>query len=88
MLVKNVLNQTIAPETPVGISDGVLSTGAVRHDNLIELPLNSTEAIHLRLELTNAELLEIVGSGLLVETAGEACYVEDLPADLRPKDLA
>lgn len=87
IVIKNVVNRPIRFDNPVTISCGRLTTGSVEHDNGVELPFNSTEPIHLRLELTNAKLLEIVGSGLLAETAGEARYIEDLPADLRPKDI-
>ena len=71
---------------PVGISEGRLRIGEAEHENLIELPLNSTEAIDLRLELANAALLEIVGRGLKIEAAGEARFIEDLPEDIRPKE--
>jgi hypothetical protein len=87
VLIKNVINCTVKFEGPVGISDGCLKIGAVEHDNGIELPYTSAEPAVLRLALVDANDIEIAGRGILVEAAGAARYIEDLPPDLRPKDI-
>jgi hypothetical protein len=42
--------------------------------------------ISLWLQLTNADVVEFVGRGVYIDVGGEARFVEDLPADLRPGD--
>ena len=88
MAIKNVVDRAIRFEVPAGISCGGLRIGDVEYVNCVKLPLNSTEPIDLWLELADANLIEIVGSGLQLEAAGEARYIEDLPEDIRPNDTA
>jgi hypothetical protein len=73
-----------AIESPTEISDGWLQVSDVRHDNLIRLSLESTAPARLWLQLTNGNEFAITGQGVQLIAAGEATYVEDLPADLRP----
>jgi hypothetical protein len=87
VLIKSVFNCAVEHEGPADISGGYLKIGAVEHDNGIELPYKSAEPVVLRLELIDSEDIEIAGRGILVEAAGAARYIEDLPPDLRPKDI-
>ena len=48
------------------------------------LPFNASDATSLWLQLMNADIVEFVGRGVRIEAVGEARFVEDLPADLRP----
>jgi len=73
-----------AIEPPVEISDGWLQVSDVCHDNLIRLPLESAAPTRLWLQLTNGNEFAITGQGVQLIAAGEARYVEDLPADRRP----
>ncbi len=73
-----------AIEPPILISDGWLQVSDVRHDNLVRLPLESTAPTRLWLQLMDGNEFSITGEGVQLITAGEATYVEDLPADLRP----
>lgn len=85
ILMSDVGGRSVAPVLPIDISDGRLRVGAVTHD-LVPLPFKGSHAINLWLQLTNADVLEFVGRGVAIDAVGEARYVEDLPADLRPKD--
>ena len=82
--VRAVVGEPAAVAAPAEIADGRMRLGAVDHD-LVRLPLAQNDTVHLRLELVGGSL-DIRGSGVLVETLGEARYVEDLPWELPPLD--
>jgi hypothetical protein len=84
--VSDVGSSWIAPVLPIDISDGRLRVGTITHDNLVRLPFNASDVISLWLQLTNADVVEFVGRGVYIDVVGEARFVEDLPADLRPGD--
>jgi hypothetical protein len=42
--------------------------------------------IRISLALTTADVVEITGSAVRIEAAEDARYIEELPADLRPRD--
>jgi hypothetical protein len=77
---------SIAPVLPIGISDGRLAVGTITHDGLVRLPLKTSDATRLWLQLTNADVVEFIGRAVQIDVFGEARFVEDLPADLRPTD--
>ncbi len=80
------VDASIAPVIPVGISNGRLAVGTITYDGLILFPLKASDAVSLRLQLTNADVVEFIGRGVQIDVVGEARFVEDLPADLRPAD--
>lgn len=86
VVIRNVLAPSVRFDGPVDISDGCLRIGQVEHDNGVELPCGSSEPVCLRLVLVDANVIEIVGRGILIEAAGEARYIEDLPPEFQPND--
>lgn len=84
ILISDIRDGSISPVLPVDISDGRLRVGTIIHDNMIHLPFNASDAISLLLQLTNADVVEFIGSGVRIDVVGEARFVEDLPADVRP----
>jgi hypothetical protein len=73
---------------PVEISDGWVRLGAVAYNNLVRLPLQASGGIRIWLQLNTADVVQLTGSAVRIETIEEARYVEELPADLRPQDPA
>jgi hypothetical protein len=86
ILMSDVGGRSLGPVLPIAISDGRLGVGTVTHDNLVRLPFNASDAIRLSIQLTNGEAVEFVGSRVQIDVVGEARFVEDLAADLRPGD--
>jgi hypothetical protein len=86
ILIRDVGGRSTTPVLPINISDGRLGVGAITHDNLVRLPFNASDAIRLWIQLTNADVVEFMGSRVQIEVVGEARFVEDLAADLRPGD--
>ena len=74
---------TIAIAVPAPISGGWLQISDVRYD-LIPLPIESPAPARLLLELADGTELQLAGDGVTLIASGEASYVEDLPADMRP----
>ena len=83
ILIGDVGGGSIAPVLPLDISDGRLGVGTITHDNLVRLPFNASDAIRLWIQLTNADVVEVIGSRVQIDVLGEARFVEDLAADLR-----
>jgi hypothetical protein len=88
ILISDVGGRSIAPVLPVDISYGRLRVGTISYDNMVRLPFNASDAIGLRLQLTNADVVEFIGRGVHIDAVGDARFVEDLPADLRPGDAS
>jgi hypothetical protein len=86
ILISDIGERAIAPLLPVDVSHGRLQVGTTCHSNLVRLPFNASSAISLWLQLMNADVLEFIGRGVHIDAVGEARFVEDLPADLRPSD--
>ena len=83
--VGNVATQVVSLKLPVEIADGVLQCGNVSHDSVMPLPFETPEAVSLWLEVATDEGgITIDGRGLRIEAVGEARFLENLPADLRP----
>jgi hypothetical protein len=70
--------------TPTEISNGRIGVGALIHNNLVPLPFESSETTYIRLEFSDAAFVELRGTGVSVEAAGAARYIEQLPADFWP----
>src|SRR5262245_33890342 len=66
------------------ISDGWFEIGGVLHENLIPVPLEQSAAVRGRLDLVNADSIEVQGEGLTARLVGEPEYVEDLPPEWAP----
>lgn len=86
ILIRDAGSGSIAHVLPIDISNGRLQVGTITHDNMVRLPFNASDAISLWLQLTNADIVEFIGRGVRIDAVGEARFVEDLPADLRPGD--
>jgi len=86
ILISGAAHERLAAVLPLGVSDGRLRVGAITHLNVVPLPFDALDAVGLWLQLVNADIVEIEGAGVTVEPCGEASFVEDLPADLRPVD--
>ncbi|MFQ5792509.1 MAG: hypothetical protein ACE5JI_18720, partial [Acidobacteriota bacterium] len=79
---------TPAPGLPTEVDDGILSIGADVHNGLVPVPFTAQGPTRLRLELFNAEPLEVSGTGVVIELATDGEYVEDLPDEWAPGDNA
>lgn len=75
---------TISDVLPVDISSGRLRVGTTTYSNLVPIPFNATEPIHMRLDLASGDAFEFGGTKLEIEATGSARYVEDLPAEFWP----
>ena len=67
------------------VSGGWFEVGAQLHQNLIPVPFEETAPIRGRLELVNAQPVELSGEGIVVRLVGEPEYVEDLPPKWAPR---
>jgi hypothetical protein len=74
-------------ETPVDVSDGSVRVNEAVHANLIPLAFEGVGAVRVRMQLVDGAVVEIAGDRVTLAATGDARFVEDLPADLRPPDL-
>src|SRR6266566_8139945 len=75
---------TLSPAPGAGtfeISDGWFEIGRRRHENLIPVPLEQNGVVRGRLELVNADPIDLLGEGMTAHLVGEPAYVEDLPLE-------
>jgi hypothetical protein len=86
ILISEVRGRSVVPILPVYISDGHLAVATIIHDDLVRLPFNASGGVRLWLQLTNADVVEFSGRTMQIDVIGEARFVEDLSADLRPRD--
>jgi len=86
IVVTNAVVSSAVPPLPVEISEGRLLLGAVAHNDVVRLPLEASGAISIWLQLNTADIVEVTGSEMRIETTADARYVEELPADMRPND--
>ncbi len=71
--------------TPARISDGTLSVGGSRFDNVIPLPFDAASDARLTIALDSGSRLELTGSGFsVVGAGGEPRFLEVLPEDSAP----
>ena len=66
------------------VSGGWLQVGPQRYENLIPVPLADHTEVRVRLELVNAEAVEVEGRGVAIRLVGEPEVVEDLPPEWAP----
>jgi hypothetical protein len=74
------------PKGNFDVSDGWLKVGAQLHENLIPIPIDERVPVQLRLELVNAEPMEVSGIGVTLRLVGEPQRIEDLPSEWAPED--
>ena len=74
-------------ERSVGISGGSIRVNDTVHDNLIPLPFEGVGAVRVVIQLVDGEVVEIAADRVTLAATGDARFVEDLPADLRPPEL-
>jgi hypothetical protein len=86
VLISEVGGRSVVPILPVEISDGHLAVATIIHDHLVRLPFNASGGVRLWLQLTNGDVVDFNGRAVQIDAVGEARFVEDLPADLRPRD--
>jgi hypothetical protein len=65
------------PDLPCDISDGELKVGDQLHPNAIPLPLDTVEALELKILFVSGDAVVISGRGARLELLGESKYVED-----------
>jgi hypothetical protein len=73
-------------DLPVGLAGGEVLVGQVTYQEPVPLPFTSSGPATLRLELVIGKVLDVSGHDLVIESIGEARYVEDLPDDFSPSD--
>jgi hypothetical protein len=49
--------------------------------------VNASDSVRIRLQLTSAEVVDLTGSALRIETTADARYIEELPLDMLPPDV-
>ena len=86
IVVSNAIGQSAVPAIPVKISDSRLQLDTVILNSGVRLPLQASGVIRIRLRLTTADVVDLTGSAVCIETTADARYIEELPADLRPQD--
>lgn len=70
---------------PSDVSEGQLSIGAERLDNILSLPYGETGETHLRLRLTNGDSIEVRGAGVSLFATNHGSLVNaELPDDFAP----
>ena len=72
---------------PRAISTGSVTAGAVVHENVVQLPLRLAGAVELRLDLDGGALFHVHGEQIEILIAGDGRRIEDLPDDMRPREL-
>jgi hypothetical protein len=86
-----VVSNGTAPKTqfttPAEIADGYVQVNDAIHHNLVRLPFQGDGAVRVVMELFDGAVLELAGDQVTVTAAGDARFLEELPADLRPEDL-
>jgi hypothetical protein len=88
IILKDATNVTSPSDLPVGLGSGSVRASETTHDNVVPLPFTRPGPATLRLDLVTREVLEIKGRDIVIESTGDAIYVEDLPDDFRPADDA
>ncbi len=86
IVLSNAVGTLVLPMPSVEISDGWLRLGALARNSVVRLPLQTSGGCTIRLVLTTGDPVEITGSAVHIEATGDARYVEQLPAHLRPQD--
>jgi len=66
------------------VSGGWLQVGTQRYENLIPVPLAVDTEVRGRLELMNAEAIEVKGKGVAIRLVGQPEFIEDLPPEWAP----
>jgi hypothetical protein len=70
--------------TAAEIADGWIRVGDDLYDNLLPVPFTRVGAVTGRIELVNAEPIELWGTAIGVELIGPSKDIEELPAEWAP----
>ena len=70
------------------VSGGWLECGARRYQNMIPVPFEHWGPVRGRLELMNAEAVDVQGDGMSVRLVGEPEFLEALPPEWAPSEDA
>ena len=76
-----------APIWPRAVSTGSVTAGAMVHENVVQLPLRFAGGVELRLDLDGGPLFHVRGEQIEVVIAGSGRRIEDLPDEMRPREL-
>jgi len=87
MTVRNSTMPVARVEPSVGVSAGRIWVNDAVHANLIPLPFEGVGAVRVIVQLVDGEVVKIAGDRVTLAATGDARFVEDVPADLRPPDL-
>ena len=74
-------------KTPLEIIDGYVRVNDTVYRNLVRLPFQGGGAVQVTMELFDGAVLEVAGDQVTITATGDALFLEELPADLRPDDL-
>ena len=74
-------------ERSVGVSAGRICVNDAVLANLIPLPFEGVGAVRVMMQLVDGQVVHLDGDRMTLAETGEARFVEDLRADLRPPDL-
>ena len=85
--VRNGTTPITQVELPMEIADGYVRVNDTVYQNLVPLPFQGDGTVLAVMELADSTLLQFAGDQVTVTEAGDARFVEDLTADLRPEDL-
>ena len=69
------------------IADGYVRVNDTVYRNLVRLPFQSVGAVLVVIKLFDGAVLEVAGDQVTITAAGDALFLEESPADLRPEDL-
>ncbi len=86
IVVDNAIGPVGAPLLPIEIADGRVQLGTAAPGDPVRLPLHASGRIGIWLQLTSAGVVALTGTAMRIEAAGDARFIEELPADMRPLD--
>jgi hypothetical protein len=72
------------PNGSVEVSGGWFKVGTQLYKNLIPVPIHEGAPVRGRLELVNAEPVELSGINITFRLVGESRYIEPLPSEWAP----
>ena len=76
--------RTPYPDGPAEVVDGSIVVGRDRHQGMTPIPFAALGETTVRLDLGNAQSVEVRGSGVVIEMSADGTWVEDLPAEWAP----
>ena len=86
IVVDNAIGPVDVSLLPMAISDGRVQLGTATARHIVRLPLQASGRVAVWLQLTTAEVVDLIGSGVRIEATAGARFIEELPPDIRPHD--